>query len=646
MSSETVTREIMGNVPDWLAVTFYVAAFTACGIATLVFLHRLSKHRRARQSQARDRSITASVWSVIEYLTFHHELRRDPYAGTAHMLMFYGFFILFIGTCLVFLEHDTPLHFFYGWFYVIASLIIDLGGVAFLVGLMMFAARRIKRKPTRILRQWWVGSLIALLLLIGASGFVLEAARIAVDMPAHEKWSVVGYAMAMLLRTAGIKGDAALHLHRLTWITHAVLCVIFFALLPWRFFGHMAYGAASWATRAIKPISQLRTPEKKPGAAAWEELGWRDLLQSDACTTCGRCNEVCPAHAAGKPLRPREVVLGLRNAIGDGDKPLHQWIDDDTLWSCTTCGACNHACPVGIEVYDKIIEMRRGRVETGVVPHAAEQVFEQSNPFGKPDNDRMNWAAGITVPVAREEEQIELLYWVGCAGSFDPDGRTVTQAMVRILNHLNINYRVLGKRECCTGDPARRMGEEGLYQQQAKTTIERLKSHGVNRILTHCPHCFNAFRNEYPALGASFEVEHHSQFLARMIDEGRLALSNDIAQQVTFHDPCYLGRGNGETDSPRKALMSLPQLNMVEMPRHGKDSFCCGAGGGAMWLDQPGQTRVENIRAEEAAATGATTVATGCPFCKSMLTAGTASLKGKSPEVKDMAELIAKSEGL
>jgi len=643
--AESITREIMGNVPKWLGITFYVAAFAACGIAAMIFIRRLGQYRRAKQSQPRARSTAASVWSVVEYLTFHKELRRDRYAGMAHMLMFYGFFILFIGTCLVFLEHDTPLHFFYGRFYIIASLIIDLGGVAFIAGLVMFASRRIRREPGRFLRQWWVSSLLALLLLIGLSGFVLEAARIAIDMPAHEKWSAVGYALATMMRAVGIEGDAARELHRVTWGTHAVLCVTFFALLPWRFFGHMTYGAASWATRAIKPIAQLRTPPKKPGAATWEDLGWRDLLQADACTTCGRCNDVCPAHAAGKPLRPREVILNLRGAIGQ-DKPLHQWVDDDTLWSCTTCGACNNACPVGIDIYDKIVEMRRGRVESGDIPEAAATVFEQNNPFGKPDSERMNWAAGLPVPVAEKTEQVELLYWIGCAGSFDPDGKTVAQAMVKILNHININYRVLGKRECCTGDPARRMGEEGLFQQQAKTTIERLAANGVKRILTHCPHCFNSFKNEYPALGAMFEVEHHSQFLARMIDEGRLSLPNDIGQKITFHDPCYLGRGNGETESPRKVLMSLPQLKMVEMGRSGKDSFCCGAGGGAMWLDVPGQQRVENIRAQEAAATGATTVATGCPFCKSMLTAGQQSATGQPMEVKDLAELIVLSEGI
>ena len=647
MTGEQITRQIMGNVPEWLAMAFYVAALAACGSATLCFILRLRKHRTALQPHQR---LPGQWVSIVNYLALHRELRRDPYAGTAHMLAFYGFFILFLGTCLVFLEHRTPLHFFYGRIYTIASLIIDLGGVTFLIGLMMFAMRWVSTKPDRILRRWWVSSLVVLLLLIGVSGFVLESARIAVDMPEHEQWSVVGYGLASTFRAAGISGEAAQDLHRWTWAIHSVLCVAFFALLPWQLFGHFVYAAASWATRTVRPIAELRTPSQKPGATDWQEFGQRDLLQADACTTCGRCNEVCPAHAAGKALRPREVVLGLCDAMQSGDRPLQAFISDEMIWSCTTCGACNQVCPIGIEVYDKIVEVRRGRVEAGEVPAAAEQVFEahadRSNPFGKPQSDRMNWAAGMDVPVAQEGEPIELLLWVGCAGSFDPDGRVVTQALVRILNHLGTNYRVLGRKECCTGDPGRRLGEEGLFQQQATAVIALLQSHQVKRILTHCPHCFNSFRNEYPALGGSFEVEHHSRFLSRMIAEGKLSLQTGVGDLVTYHDPCYLGRGNGETLAPRNVLGSLPQVSLVEMQRNGHESFCCGAGGGAMWLDVPSDARVENLRAIEAAATGATTVATACPFCRSMLNAGSQSLNGQSLDIRDLAELVVQAEEL
>jgi len=656
-----MTRQIMGNVPPWLAIVFYVLALGACLWAGFALALRFRQHCQGRPDPCRESANWAvRVVAVMRHLSFHHQLLRDRYAGVAHLLLFYGFFVLFIGTCLVFLEHNTPLHFFYGRFYLVASLVIDLGGVAFLVGLLMFLHRRLFGGSPRILRRAYVATLLWLLLAIGLTGFALEGARIAVDRPQYERWSVGGYTIATGLNAVGIAGDAALRLHRLTWALHAALCVTFFALLPWRFFSHMVYGPISWSLRTRRPRSALRPVRlepgadvmQSPGAVSWRQLPWIDLLQVDACTTCGRCNEVCPAHAAGKPLHPREVVLGIREAMDLREhKNFTSFVTDDALWSCTTCGACNEACPVGIEVYDKIVELRRGRVEAGVVPAAASKCFESSaddfNPFHKPGVDRMNWAAGLNVPVADQGEPIKLLYWVGCAGSFDPDGQSVSRAMVKILNHLGEAYHVLGTRERCTGDPVRRMGEEGLYQDLARANIDVLNSHGVVRVLTHCPHCFNTFRNEYPQLGdVTFEVEHHSQFLARKIAEGKLRVSRNLDEKMTFHDPCYLGRGNGEIAAPRDVLKALPQLTLVEMPRHGRDSFCCGAGGGSMWLDVKGDDRVENLRAKEAAGTGATTVVTGCPFCKVMLETGSQSLNGTDIDVRDLAELVVQAEGL
>ena len=661
---EDITRPIMGNVPAVLQLAFYIATLVACGLAGLGLLRRFWRYRhgaaRVRRGPQR-RSSLAGFGDVVSYLTFHQQLLRDRYAGTAHLLMFYGFVVLFIGTCLVFLEHDTPLHFFYGTFYLMASLCIDLGGVAFIAGLAMFLARRRRGGSPRLLSAWWVATLAWLLLAIGLTGFLLEAARIAQHLPAFERWSIVGYTLAVGLRALGVQGEVALMWHRVLWITHAALCVAFFALLPWKFFGHMVYGAVSWATRTGEPLGKLRLPalaERGPGAVRVADFPWHDLLQADACTTCGRCNAVCPAHAAGKALRPREVVLGLRAACdaatttAENGQAITTYIPEPMLWSCTTCGACNEACPVGIEIYDKIVEGRRGLVESGSVPPAAVDVFDhtarQFNPYGKAARDRLAWASGLAVPVAQADAPISLLYWVGCAGSFDPDGQVVSRAMIKILTHLGIDYHLLGAQECCTGDPARRLGEEGLFQQLAQHNIACLKRHGVVRVLTHCPHCFNTFKNEYPALGGDFTVEHHSQFLARMIQQGKLQLPAGHAGTVTFHDPCYLGRGNGETVAPRQVLQALPALQLREMPRSGRQSFCCGAGGGALWLDMPGQVRVETLRAEEAAGTGATTVATGCPFCKTMLEAGRQGLPPGSGTfaVKDLAELVVEAEGL
>ncbi len=650
MNEHAITREILGNVPAWLEVAFYAATFAALGAAALALLRRAAERRRARRAAEPPPPLGARLLAIARYLLFQDALRRDRFAGAAHLLVSYGFFVLFVGTTIVFLEHRTPLHFFYGRFYRIASLAIDLGGLAFVAGLLMFLARRHFGRQQRLLRAWWVAALAWLLLVIAVSGFALEAARIAVDLPDFERWSVVGYALALALRAADVGTENLERLHRVLWGGHALVCVALFALVPWLFFGHMIYGGWSWSLRRRRPLGALRSPAPSaaPGAASVEALDRNDLLQADACTTCGRCNDACPAAAAGKPLRPREIVLGIRDALSESRHDIHGGdligrFEPDALWACTTCGACNEACPVGIDVYDKIVEVRRARVEAGVVPDAAAHLFEATasafNPFGKPDAERLAWAQGLNPPVAEPGEAVELLYWVGCAGSFDPDGQSVSRAMIAILDRLGIRYRILGCRERCTGDPARRAGEEGLFQQCARENIRTLASHSVKTVLTHCPHCYNTMKNEYPELGASFAVEHHSQFLARMIAEGRIAGMAGLGS-VTYHDPCYLGRGNGETAAPRAVIDAMSDAR-VEMPRHGAQSFCCGAGGGSLWLDVAGEERIENIRSREAADTGARIVATACPFCKSVLEAGGQGLgDGRSLVARDLAELV------
>jgi Fe-S oxidoreductase len=348
-------------------------------------------------------------------------------------------------------------------------------------------------------------------------------------------------------------------------------------------------------------------------------------------------------------------VLGIRAGLNAGlDQPLSQWISDDALWSCTTCGACNAACPVGIDVYHKIVNLRRGRVEVGVVPLVAEQLFDsiadRFNPFQRSNQERMLWAQGLRVPVAQDTEAIDLLYWVGCAGSFDPDGQTISRSMIKILNRLGINYRVLGTAERCTGDPARRLGEEGLYQELASANRALLTRHKVKRVLTHCPHCFNTMRNEYRAPAVNdlaadndFDVIHHTQFLSDLLVSGRLAPAASESC-VTYHDPCYLSRGNGIVDAPREALRTLQGISVAEMPRNGTNSFCCGAGGGSMWLDVRGEQRIENVRYQEALSTGAETIVTGCPFCKTMLEAArqanSSDDAAKRVRIRDLAEVI------
>ncbi|MEE3328578.1 MAG: (Fe-S)-binding protein [Myxococcota bacterium] len=651
MPAEAITREILGGIPSWMVFAFYVFVIGALAWASIQFFVRFRKRSEAR-GRPSEVVITPRqrLGSLLRFLIFHERLLEDRYAGIAHLLVFYGFLILFGGTCIVFLESETPLHFFYGRFYEIASLIIDLGGLAFMVGLGMFLWRRRPGEGGRWLSRWWVSVLGLLLFIIGLSGFLLEGARIAVDLPTFEKWSPVGYSLALGFQSLGIEGARAESFHTFLWVGHAAVCIVFFALLPWMFFSHIVYGAATVSARRRNPLAQLRTPaldEGESGALHAMAFNSRDLLQADACTTCGRCNAVCPAQSAGKELSPRSVVLELRSALerSDAESSLGDLrVSPHAIWSCTTCGACNEACPVGIDVFDKVVEIRRGYVESGDVPDPAATLFERTlsdfNPFGKPNSERLAWSTDPDLKVAESGEEISLLYWVGCAGSFDPDGASVSRAMIRILDHLQIPYRVLGTEERCTGDPARRMGEEGIFQDCARHNMALFASHGVKRILTHCPHCFNTLKNEYPEFGADFEVEHHTQFLARQIREGRLQSVDQPSEDLSFHDPCYLGRGNDDLRSARAVLDAFASGVRREMPRHGKESFCCGGGGGSLWLDERGRERIEDLRAAEAVDT-APTVVTGCPYCKTMLEAGASSLEEDRPlQVTDLAEWV------
>ncbi|MBW2693364.1 MAG: hypothetical protein JRE57_12155, partial [Deltaproteobacteria bacterium] len=311
MNGSAITREILGNVPAWLVGAFYALTLAACAWMALVLIRRASARHRARRPVQSPPSLGERLLSIARYLVFQEPLRRDRFAGIAHLLVVYGFFILIVGTTIVFLEHQTPLHFFYGWFYRVASLVIDLGGLAFIAGLLMFLWRRHLGREERILQVWWVAVLAWLLLAISISGFALEGVRIAVDLPAFERWSAIGYAIASVLHAADVSAETLQTWHRALWCGHALFCVLFFALVPWLFFAHIVYGAASWSQRRRRPIAALRKPasaEVAPGAATVRALDWNDLLQADACTTCGRCNTVCPAAAAGKSLRPREIV--------------------------------------------------------------------------------------------------------------------------------------------------------------------------------------------------------------------------------------------------------------------------------------------------------------------------------------------------
>jgi len=411
------------------------------------------------------------------------------------------------------------------------------------------------------------------------------------------------------------------------------------------------------------PLIDLDTMDEdaRIGAGVLADLSRKQLLDLATCTECGRCQDRCPAWAAGKELSPKLLVMALRDEmlsspVGGGRRLVPEVVSSEALWACTTCGACVAECPVDIEHVDTILELRRHEVlmEARFPPEAASfqrSIERTGDPYGAGAASRLEWAKDLPFEVVVIDKEIpagvDHLLWTGCAGAFDEAGRRTSRALAILLHRAGVPFGVLGPRESCTGDPARRLGNELLFQEKAKQAIATLQEANARTIVTACPHCFNTMANEYPALGGHFEVIHHSELLARLLRDGRL-VPGPIDASVTYHDSCYLGRHNGVYDAPRAVLDAIPGLARLEMADHGRRGMCCGAGGARMWMEEPAGTRVSALRATQAVTTGADIVSTACPFCSVMLAEGVSGLdqgpdakgRGPAPEVVDLAVLV------
>jgi len=414
----------------------------------------------------------------------------------------------------------------------------------------------------------------------------------------------------------------------------------------------------------MRAMPDLETTELETfGASTVETFTWKQLMDTDACTMCGRCTSVCPAHATGKPLDPREIVLKTGEVMSRTGDPAvappigvdpeikveANWVFDriqpEEVWSCTSCRACDEICPVNIEILDKILDMRRylTLMESSFpteLGSAFRSMENSSNPWGMSQTTRADWAKDLPVSVLSEAELAETfdheyLYWVGCAGSFDDKNQKVSQAMVKLLDRAGVDFAIMGPAELCTGDPARRAGNEYLFQMMAKQNVEALNTMGIQKIITQCPHCFNTLTNEYPQLGGHFEVVHHSLLLDQLISEGKLDVSMaTLEERVVYHDSCYLGRHNDVYLAPRNVIGSLKGVQIVEAGRNGTKGMCCGAGGSRMWMEETVGTKMNDERSKELLATGAGRIATACPFCYVMMDDGVKGQGVEEDEVK------------
>ena len=599
---------------------------------------------------------------------------RKTTGAPMHLAIFYGFTAMLLATTLLSVNTYLPaiLKFHRGSYYLLYESVFDTLGLLLIVGLVWAITRRTKlaaygaaltakwrerqmerhpedveaighqlvdnrRAPVSNRKGWDMG-VLWLLLLIGINGYGLEAARIASNPKPWDGYSWVGYNLARAL-PAGLSQPA----YKAFWWFHTALVLGFFVILPRLRIRHSLLAVASTAGSPSTPMGKLRTipmdeveETEQVGVKFGRDLTRWNLLSLDACMECGRCTEVCPAWNVGKVLNPKQVVVDIKRAHEAGLE-VAPTVTEEALWQCTTCNACVEVCPAAIRHVDMIVDIRRNLVSEGALTGSAATMLRQTqstdNAWGQ-RGGREEWMKGLDVPLARNGEPFDILFWVGCTGATDPAAMRTTKSVAQLLNRAGVRYACLGDEEACTGDPARRTGEEFLFQEKAMENASVFERYGVTRVVTACPHCFNTLKNEYGDFGAKMEVFHHTSFLEGLVEEGKLVSADASSSNVVFHDPCYLGRTNGEVGAPHRIAkgMQLPQ-------HHGTRTRCCGAGGGRMWMDEPADERPANARAAQLLETGATTVAMGCPFCRIMLESP---LKEENENVRivDVSELL------
>ncbi|MCJ7746162.1 MAG: (Fe-S)-binding protein [Desulfobacterales bacterium] len=607
-------------------------------------------------------------------VTFGHvRFWKELYPGTMHFLIFWGAILIFLGKIVRLFSYPLGLTNPPQNIFKYASFVSEIGGLLVIFGGCMAVYRRYIVKPSRLETKptntlIYLGGIVLLI-----TGYLIKGYRIALVggsvVPDWFSWAPISYLISrffLILPTVPL--NELLVWHRV--LIHALPAFLFFAyvFITHTPLQHFFLSPINIYFRNLKlkgillPIPNFEEAETF-GVREISEYTWKQLLDLEACTNCGRCQDVCPAHLTGKPLSPRRMTQNLKDHLWrEGPKLLTTPIDqrqpeaimektvgEDELWACTNCMACEEACPVYIEQISRNIDLRRYLVlvETkysSEVRLTLMNLEKSNNPWGMSRGVRTEWTKGLEIKTFAEVTDPEILFWVGCCGSLDARNQRVATSVVKILQACQVRFGILGNEEGCCGDPARRIGNEYLFQTIAEANIEIMKGYGVKKILTLCPHCFHTLKNEYPQFGGEFQVIHHTQFLTELLTSGKLKLTKPIDKVITYHDSCYLGRANQIYEAPRKILHSIPGLKLIEMERHHNRSFCCGAGGGRMWMEEHIGTRINQMRTDQAIEVKAEWVGTACPYCLTMLGDGIKE-KGKAETMAayDLSELVEKS---
>ena len=499
-----------------------------------------------------------------------------------------------------------------------------------------------------------------------------------ITLGTHPSWAVNPLASAI---APIFSVSAASVIYNVAWWLHIILILAFMNFLPYSKHLHVLTSVPNVFFSNLGPTNKLEKIDfedesaEKFGIVDIDDLSWKTIMDGYTCTHCGRCTSVCPANQTGKILDPREIIVQIRHrtedvapimlkqkeakAAGNEYQPTEaeqvlldkklvgDYVKPEALWQCTTCSACMEECPVNIEHVPAIVGMRRSLVMMEAdfpqeLAGALNNIENNAAPWAFPQEERAKWAEGMDVQEAADKPNFDILFWVGCSGSFDDRSKNITQSFAKLMNKADINFAILGKEEACNGDPARRGGNEYLADMYVKMNIETMGNYNVKKIVTTCPHCFNTLKNEYPDFGGNYEVIHHSEFLEQLIDQGKLPFNHDVKKElsVVFHDSCYLGRLNKNYDSPRNTIKSIPGLTVLEPERNKDNGFCCGAGGARMFMEETEGKHINIERTEELLSTGAKTIALNCPFCMTMINDGVGSTGAENIQVKDISEIL------
>jgi Fe-S oxidoreductase len=653
-------------------VIFLLILIAAFGLFGWQVSRLISVLSRGKPENRYDRP-ARRLGSVLRIAFGQTKLLREPFAGLLHFFIFWGFIILLSAVAESIGEGLVPGFSFRGLgsLYPPLAFFQDMIGLCVVIAVTVSMARRLFAPPRRLAvsghAKWDAILILGLIMIVMVTMFGQNASRMALGQGTANESRFVSSWIAGIF--SGLPAGEVDAWHHAFFWGHMIAVLGFLNYLPSSKHLHVltsvpnVYFSNLGPRGALQPIHLADETLTKFGATDVPDLTWKQILNGYTCTECGRCTSVCPANITGKMLNPKKVMVDIRARSSEHSRALafpegaaerrnqllsHQLLDnfltERELWACTTCMACVQECPVMIEHVDTIVDLRRGLVlNESRFPEELRATFSNLErnftPWGFGHSTRADWAEGFDIPRMADVGKAEVLFWVGCAGSYDARYKKVSQAFARLLKLAGVNFAILGNEEKCNGDPARRMGNEYLAQTLMTENIATLNKYGVKKIVVTCPHCLQSLGKEYPQFGGEYEVLHHTTFLRELIDRGRLKLTSDQKARITFHDPCYLGRYNDEYRAPREILGAIPGLEQKEMRRTRDRSLCCGAGGGRMWMEEREGKRVNAERTEEALATGADVIGTGCPFCMTMLTDGVKE-KESQVQVRDIAEIL------